>query len=112
MKKLCCWMGSNCHNLCPYKRQSKGDQTDRHREKCGDKIDTETDMMRPQGRETGRPQKLQETKNRFSPRAVQVSAALLTQFPLFQPQSSWQFFTAARGNCGVLINATLEQSTL
>lgn len=68
MKKFCwiTWMGSNCHTLCPYKRQAKGDQTDRSREKCGDKTDTETGMMWPQGREPGSPQKLQETKNRFS----------------------------------------------
>ena len=68
MKKFCwiTWMGSNCHTLCPYKRQAKEDQTDRSREKCGDKTDTETGMMWLQGRETGTPQKLQETKNRFS----------------------------------------------
>ena len=110
--KLCwiTWMSSNCHNHCPYKRQSKGDQTDRHREKCGDKTDTETDVMRPQGREPGHPQKLQETKNRFSPRARQVSTALLTQS--HQVHGNLLQLPQETNIGGILINATLEQSLL
>ena len=62
--------------MYPYKREAEGDLT--HRREGNVTTEAELKVMQPQAKECQWPPKVEETKNKFFPRAYGGKVALLT----------------------------------